>query len=74
MPHLPWEMMRPAYNLNPRIELTGEQWTSGPVPCPAVQALICYRDGFSMQMGGGGGGRLRQESMGNPWVQGSVSL
>jgi hypothetical protein len=64
MPHLPWEMMRPAYNLNPRIEVTREQ-------CLALH----FRDSSVIEMGpvyrGVG---VRQESMGNPWVQASVSL
>jgi hypothetical protein len=66
--------MRPAYNFEPKYRvdmLTREEWTKKPGSPPVVKGLVWYTDGSRAQGGGGGQG---PESMGNPWVGGSVSL
>lgn len=50
--------------MKPRIDLTREQWTRRHVPCPAVQGLICNRDGSSMQWRGETGARVYGQSFG----------
>jgi hypothetical protein len=65
--------MRPAYNFEPKYRvdmLAREEWTKGPGSLPVVKGRVRYTDGSRTQGGGGQG----PESMGIPWVGGSVSL
>lgn len=64
------DIMRPPYNFEPKYRvtvLTREEWTKGSGSPPVLKGLFWYTNGSRTR---GGGGGLRPESVGNPWVGG----